>query len=48
LIAGSKGVGGYTGISAPKRYLWDEDETIQQWYFNQGKNDIAESQNCSW
>ena len=43
LIAGSKGVGGYTGISAPKRYLWDEDETIQQWYFNQGKNDIAES-----
>ena len=30
----SHGVEGNTGLSAPKRYLWDEDEADQQWYFN--------------
>ncbi|MGH6815026.1 MAG: virulence factor SrfB, partial [Hyphomicrobiaceae bacterium] len=30
----SSGAEGDTGLSGPKRYLWDERENRQQWYFN--------------
>lgn len=30
----STGAEGSTGLSAPKRYLWDDREIAQQWYFN--------------
>jgi hypothetical protein len=30
----STGAEGRTGLSAPKRYLWDTRESLQQWYFN--------------
>jgi hypothetical protein len=30
----SSGSMGDTGLSSPKRYLWDERENLQPWYFN--------------
>jgi hypothetical protein len=34
LNGASSGAEGDTGLSGPKRYLWDEREHLQQWYFN--------------
>ena len=38
----SHGVEGNTGLSAPKRYLWDENEADQQWYFNSSEHKARE------
>ncbi len=34
LAAASRGAEGPTGMSSPKRYLWDERRRMQQWRFN--------------
>lgn len=43
LNAGRYGSEGASGLSAPKRYLWDEKEAIRPWYFNTAYHD-AEAQ----
>ena len=41
----SRGGGGATGLSSPKRYLWDEEAREQRWHFNmsrrRGTADVA-------
>ncbi len=37
----SSGAEGDTGLSSPKRYLWDERENRQPWYFNSAERDPA-------
>ncbi len=37
------GIEGATGLSTPKRYLWDEDQTVDSWRFN-GRSPGAQRQ----
>lgn len=40
LNAGRYGSEGASGLSAPKRYLWDEAPAARPWYFNTSQHDI--------
>lgn len=39
LAAGRRGTGGSTGLSSPKRYLWDEESYLHGWRFNEFRSD---------
>ena len=39
LLMHSRGTSGATGMSSPKRYLWDEAPRPQEWRFNTGSDD---------
>lgn len=41
LNAGRYGSEGASGLSAPKRYLWDETPAARPWYFNTAHHDVA-------
>jgi hypothetical protein len=39
LAASRRGTGGSTGLSSPKRYLWDEEAYLHGWRFNESKSE---------
>ena len=43
LNGAGNGADGDTGLSGPKRYLWDDREHQQQWYFNVAEDWMLES-----
>ena len=36
-----EGTSGHTGMSSPKRYLWDERKRVQPWRFNRGADQVG-------